>query len=410
MSQVRPITLLTGFLGAGKTTLVNRLLADPGHAQTAVIVNELSDTGIDRSLIAAVKGQVIEMTTGCLCCAAGGDVTHALIDLAKRAEHYEITPFARVVIETTGLADPTPLLPQLMLDARLVEHYRLTSIITVVDAVQGDTHLDRYGEAEAQVKVADTVLLTKSDLATDPVSKRDVEKLIGRLAALNASAAIADVHDPATDLPAIFARQPLSPRAAGAQDWLGARARPIEVGSTGTRRIPSKHTPGVRAFAFIAAGSAAGARDRRGNRHIAPRGLAPHPAHQRPYRDARDARSAARRACRRPVFERARAPRPMARGGTPLGSRRHRPGPRRGRDPRKAGAPLARGRGGRMTTHAHSHDHDTRMVRTITIITATLMPHRPAPARRLFSLRACSASASPTAWRSRAGSCSSSGR
>ena len=250
MSTVRPITLLTGFLGAGKTTLVNQLLADPGHAQTAVIVNELSETGIDRSLIAAVKGQVIEMTTGCLCCSAGGDITHALLDLAKRAEHYEITPFARVVIETTGLADPTPLLPQLMLDARLVAHYRLTSIITVVDSVQGDTHLDRYGEAEAQVKVADTVLLTKSDLATDPVSKRDVEKLVGRLAALNPSATIADVHDPAIDLPGIFARQPLSPRAAGAQGWLGARALPLEVGGAGTRRVRSNHTEGVRAFAF----------------------------------------------------------------------------------------------------------------------------------------------------------------
>ncbi len=307
MSQVRPITLLTGFLGAGKTTLVNRLLADPGHAQTAVIVNELSDTGIDRSLIAAVKGQVIEMTTGCLCCSAGGDVTHALLDLAKRAEHYEITPFARVVIETTGLADPAPLLPQLMLDARLVAHYRLTSIITVVDAVQGDTHLDRYGEAEAQVKVADTVLLTKSDLATDPVSKRDVEKLVKRLAALNPSATIADVHDPATDLPGVFARQPLSPRAAGAQGWLGARALPLGTGWRGYPPRSFKAHGGRARLCLRIAGSPARARDRIGHRLAAPHGLAPHPAHQGPHRDARDARRAARRPCCRPLLERAAA-------------------------------------------------------------------------------------------------------
>jgi G3E family GTPase len=240
---VRPITLLTGFLGAGKTTLVNRLLADPRHAQTAVIVNELSETGIDRSLIAAVKGQVIEMTTGCLCCAAGGDVGHALIDLARRAEHYEITPFARVIIETTGLADPAPLVPQLMLDARIAQHYRLTSIVTAVDAVQGDSQLERYTEARSQVKLADLVALTKSDLALDPVSKRDVARLIERLSQLNPAAEVVDVHGPATDLVALFERQPLSRRDGAAAGWLGL---PRDVG--GVRgKIAARHTAGVAA-------------------------------------------------------------------------------------------------------------------------------------------------------------------
>lgn len=246
MSAVRPITLLTGFLGAGKTTLVNRLLADPRHAQTAVIVNELSDTGIDRSLIAAVKGQVIEMTTGCLCCAAGGDVGHALIDLARRAEHYEINPFARVIIETTGLADPAPLVPQLMLDARIAAHYRLTSIVTAVDAVQGESQLERYVEARSQVKLADLVLLTKSDLALDPISKRDVAKLVDRLGSLNPTAEIADVHDPGIDLAALFERQPLSRKAGAAEGWLGIGARPRDAGGV-ARRIAPRHTAGVRA-------------------------------------------------------------------------------------------------------------------------------------------------------------------
>lgn len=248
MSAVRPITLLTGFLGAGKTTLVNRLLADPRHAQTAVIVNELSETGIDRSLIAAVKGQVIEMTTGCLCCAAGGDVTHALLDLARRAEHFEITPFARVIIETTGLADPTPLAPALMLDRRVAEHYRLTSIVTAVDAIQGDAQLDRYQEAVLQLKLADTILLTKSDLAADPVSRQDVGRLLERLAALNPAATIADVHDPATDLASLLGREPLTRRGAATESWLGLRGTALDLG--GGRRTAAKHTPGIAAHAI----------------------------------------------------------------------------------------------------------------------------------------------------------------
>jgi G3E family GTPase len=243
VSTLRPITLLTGFLGAGKTTLVNRLLADARHAQTAVIVNELSGTGIDRSLIAAVKGQVIEMTTGCLCCAAGGDVGHALLDLARRAEHYEINPFARVIIETTGLADPAPLVPQLMLDARIAAHYRLTSIVTAVDAVQGESQLERYVEARSQVKLADLVALTKSDLALDPVSKRDVAKLIDRLATLNPAAEVVDVHDAATDLVALFERQPLSRRDGAAAGWLGL---PRTLGGAG-KSIAVRHTAGVAA-------------------------------------------------------------------------------------------------------------------------------------------------------------------
>ncbi|MEZ5923854.1 MAG: GTP-binding protein [Hyphomicrobiaceae bacterium] len=255
MSAPRPIILLTGFLGAGKTTLVNRLLGDPAHAQTAVIVNELATTGIDRALIAAVKGQVIEMTTGCLCCSAGGDVGHALLDLARRAEHFEINPFARVIIETTGLADPAPLLPQLMLDARLAEHYRLTSVVTVVDAVAGDSQLDRYGEAEAQVKVADTLLLTKSDLALDPASKRDVAHLCGRLADLNPTAELIDVQMPGVDLVAIFERQPLS-RRRSASEWLAAAARPREIGNAATaRRRVGRHSQGVEAHTVLLPGA-----------------------------------------------------------------------------------------------------------------------------------------------------------
>jgi len=250
MSAIRPITLLTGFLGAGKTTVVNRLLADPRHAQTAVIVNELSETGIDRSLIAAVKGQVIEMTTGCLCCSAGGDVTHALLDLAQRAEHYEINPFARVIIETTGLADPTPLAPQLMLDRRVAEHYRLTSIVTAVDAVQGDSQLDRYAEAVLQLKLADTILLTKSDLARDRASKRDVERLIDRLRQLNPVAEVLDVHDAATDLVEVMAREPISRRAKAAEDWLGARAGAMEIGGAARQRVGGRHAASIRAYSF----------------------------------------------------------------------------------------------------------------------------------------------------------------
>lgn len=250
MTGIVPITLLTGFLGAGKTTLINRLLAVPGEGTTAVVVNELSETGLDHSLIAAVHGQVVEMTTGCLCCSAGGDIGHALLDLARRAEHYEINPFDRVVIETTGVADPAPLVPMLMLDARLTARFRLASIVTALDVLLGASHLARYEEARRQVRLADRVLLTKTDLALDPASKAEIAELRAEVETLNPTAETLDAHAADLDLAACFRSDPMSRGAGRAAAWLAVRGAVSETGSRTARRPGSTHASTVAATAF----------------------------------------------------------------------------------------------------------------------------------------------------------------
>ncbi len=177
MNQI-PVTLLTGFLGAGKTTLLNRLLRQPEMAGTAVLINEFGEIGLDHLLVERLDENTILLAAGCLCCTIRGDLSRALRDLAQRPE-----PIARVVIETTGLADPAPILQTLMGDPLLLRDYRLDGVVTLVDAVHGMTTLDEQPEALRQAAVADRIVITKADLA-------DAEALRARLAALNPMAPI----------------------------------------------------------------------------------------------------------------------------------------------------------------------------------------------------------------------------
>ncbi|SDO00501.1 GTPase, G3E family [Methylobacterium phyllostachyos] len=211
-----PLTVLTGFLGAGKTTLLNRLLRDPALADTVVIVNEFGEIGLDHLLIEAVDEDMILLGAGCLCCTVRGDLIATLEDLLRKRDNRRIGPFRRVVIETTGLADPAPILHALIYHPYLVLRFRLQAVVTVVDAVTGADTLDAHPEAVRQAAIADQIVLAKTDLAGDTAGIR------ARLAALNPVAPIVAPDAPADALlGGLFG---LDGKGADVRRWLGDAA------------------------------------------------------------------------------------------------------------------------------------------------------------------------------------------
>ena len=180
MAELIPVTVLTGFLGAGKTTLLNRLLKHPELARTAVLVNEFGAIGLDHLLVEAIDADTVLLAAGCLCCTVRGDLARALEKLGPRLRAGEI---ARVIIETTGLADPAPIIATLLGDPLAATLCRLDGIVTVVDAVHAMGQLDDHPEALRQVAVADRIVITKSDLA-------DITVVHARLAAINPGAPV----------------------------------------------------------------------------------------------------------------------------------------------------------------------------------------------------------------------------
>ena len=174
-----PATVLTGFLGSGKTTLLRRALVSPALADTAVIINELGEIAIDHHLVDFVEGDVLELPGGCLCCAVREDLARTLRSLLERRDAGQIRQFRRIVIETTGLADPAPILFTLGADPMLDHSLHLARVVTLVDAVNGADSLDRFAEAGRQAALADTLVITKTDLV--PLGP----DLLRRLDALN---------------------------------------------------------------------------------------------------------------------------------------------------------------------------------------------------------------------------------
>ena len=202
-----PVIVLTGFLGAGKTTVLNRLLRDPALADTAVVINEFGDAGLDHLLVETSGEGAVLLSSGCLCCSLRGDLLDTLVNLAERRAAGSLPPFARVVIETSGLAHPTPVLQTLLAPQLVAAGYELAGVIAIADAQRGEAVLDQHAESVAQIAVADRILISKSDLVD-----ADHSSFIERLRSFNSHADIGLLQDarPA-DLLSLAGLSPVGP-------------------------------------------------------------------------------------------------------------------------------------------------------------------------------------------------------
>ena len=241
------LAIVTGFLGAGKTTLLNRLLRDPALADTLVLINEFGAIGLDHLLVEQVQGDMLVMTSGCLCCSIRGDLVAALEDSLRKRDNGRMRPFERVLIETTGLADPAPVLHTIMVHPYLRLRFKLRAVITLVDALVGNATLDRHREAAKQAAMADRIVLTKTDLVTDAKAR---EALEARLRALNPAVPILDAAADGTDAAALLTGVVYDPTSRGAEvaDWLAAEAYPTHDEQGHHDHDVNRHDATIRSF------------------------------------------------------------------------------------------------------------------------------------------------------------------
>jgi G3E family GTPase len=224
VSDLIPVNLLTGFLGSGKTTLLQRLLHSPAMANTAVLINEFGEVALDHLLIGRIDATTVVLESGCICCTVRSDVSAALRELYSKAERGLCRRFDRTVIETTGLADPAPIIYTLMTDPVIRHHFRLSSVIATVDAVNGARQFAENRESVKQAAVADRLVLTKTDLATPQAA----ETMRSQLAAFNPSAQVVDANDDAIG-PDLFLGSDLydpGHRTAEVRAWLDEEGQP----------------------------------------------------------------------------------------------------------------------------------------------------------------------------------------
>jgi G3E family GTPase len=244
-----PVSVLTGFLGAGKTTLLNRLLKDPALSDAAVIINEFGDVAIDHLLVEQASDGIIELSDGCLCCTVRGELVDTLADLVDRLQDGRIKRLSRIVIETTGLADPVPVLQSVMGHPALVQALRLDGVVTLVDAVNGSDTLDAHAEAVKQVAVADRILITKADLQPDQGA---LTQLKTRLAHINPNAKVFDVETPeAATLLQCGLYDPVT-KTADVRRWLGeAVHHDHDHAHHGSHHHHHHHDESVRSFSLV---------------------------------------------------------------------------------------------------------------------------------------------------------------
>jgi G3E family GTPase len=237
---VIPVCVITGFLGSGKTTLLGRLLKSEDFSRTAVIINEFGEVGLDHDLIETSDESFVTLQTGCLCCAIRGDLVLTLADLLRRRDHGTVTSFTRIVIETSGLADPAPILHAVMSDDQLAERLTLAGVVTTVDAVAGADTLARQREAVKQVAVADRLILTKTDLVDE-----HPRSLLDRLSALNPSAPVLPAHFGEIDPARVFDQTIWQPP----ENFPDLPTMPAEVGQHSTH--DHSHDQAIACFALI---------------------------------------------------------------------------------------------------------------------------------------------------------------
>src|ERR1700693_2677765 len=246
-----PVTVITGFLGSGKTTLLRRLLRHPGMDRAAVIINEFGDVALDHELVAASSEQMTLLSNGCLCCTLRTDLQETLRELFVKRRAGEVIDFDRVFVETTGLADPIPVLHTLQTDALLGGQYRLNGVVTLVDAVNGIGQLDDMPEAAKQAAVADRLVITKTDIADG----NTVDRLRRRLEAMNPFALITTAVDGELDPAPLdnIGPQSVAARSEELGRWLNAiqpESRHAEGGVLRQRIAPGTgaHDAAIHAF------------------------------------------------------------------------------------------------------------------------------------------------------------------
>jgi G3E family GTPase len=235
---VIPVSVLTGFLGSGKTTMLRHLLRQPEFSRTAVIINEFGAVGLDHELVEASEDSLIELRTGCLCCQIRTDLAQTLQDLLRRRDEHRCAPFDRIVIETSGLADPAPILQTLMTDANIAGRLVLGGVVTTVDAVNGAGTLEHEEISQKQVAVADRIVLTKLDLAGAAKPA-----LLNRLEELNVGAPVLIADHGRIDSPLVFNSDLYDPRtkSTDVNAWL----------AQATGHAHSRHDADVKAYAIV---------------------------------------------------------------------------------------------------------------------------------------------------------------
>lgn len=240
-----PVNLITGFLGSGKTTLLQRLLADPALSDTAVLINEFGEVGLDHHLLERIDDTMVLLQSGCLCCTIRGELSAAIRDLHFKRERGTVPRFRRLVVESTGLADPFPILSTVQADPVLRHHFRLGNVITTVDAVNGLDQLARQVECTKQIAVADRLVLTKTDLA----EAAGTDALIERLGRINPSAPLWRAAEAPLDAAALLSHDLFATagRSAAARRLFAAELAANDSAEAADR---NRHNETIHAFAL----------------------------------------------------------------------------------------------------------------------------------------------------------------